>query len=169
MYIANPGRQDFAFTYKLAEQKGAAHHKVDIPAGGQVRLANLSSEDTKSIADHYASYGMMNIKAVKNAKAHVGLVWSDSEIKWDWIAEAVSHNTDVLTEVGSKLRDAAAVAADQSLLSTAPQGSELKSTSVQVIEHETANKDQEINEERKVVPDKDANPSDRRGKQKVRG
>ena len=71
LFIANTAKQDNAFTYKVPEQ-ARGHHKVDIPAGGQVKLNNLSGEAVKSIIEQHAGSDNPMVLAAQDRLDRIG-------------------------------------------------------------------------------------------------
>ena len=164
LHIANISTQDHDFVFSLPENK--RHHMRKIPAGGQIVLKDISPEAAKAIIDHHATYGMRDVAKISREKAYAGLCYSEKPIKYEGIADAIEHNMNQLEEEGKRLRDQAAVAADQSLIQNAPDTSELKSSIVEMKELEAkkeAKTSTEINEVRTVKP-QPAEQVDRRGK-----
>lgn len=161
LFIANCSKQGYNFTFKLPESRNKfAHEKIDIPAGTQAQIRNLSGPAKTGIIDQYAPYGMREFSEVKRSRSEfVGLIWSEDEIVLDNITATFVHNMEVLDEAGKQLRADAAVEVDKSLLTTAPAGSELKSTTVQVVEtqHHTR-PDTEINHTVTVKPEPGGQP-----------
>lgn len=151
LYIANCTKQDYKFTFRIPERKG--HEMLDIRAGAQTKLRGLSPAAIDAIKEHYEPYGMRHVREVKRTKDFVGLIYSDEPIDYDGISEAVEHNTEVLEDTGKKLRAAAAVAVDQSLINSGPSSSELKATNIEVVEFEHKDRpDTKINEKITVKP-----------------
>jgi hypothetical protein len=163
LYIANCTKQEHDFVFQLPESR--SHHKRLIPAGGQIRLKDISPDTATAIIDHHALYGMRDLAKIKNEKVFVGLCYSEKEIKLSGIASAIEHNYATLVEEGIKLRNAAAVAADQAILSNGIDGEELKHTTVEMREIEDREGQRPttvINEVRSVKPE--PGQADRRGK-----
>jgi hypothetical protein len=162
LYVANCSKQDHDFTFTLPEKRN--HDMVKIRAGDQVRLKGISPEGAKAIIEHHEVYGMRSVARVQKEQGFVGLCYSDEPIKLSGIMGAIEHNMEELKKEGEKLRDVAAIAADQSLLNSGIDSSDLKSTIVEVRELESRDRpDTEVNETRTVKPE--PGQTDRRGKQ----
>jgi hypothetical protein len=164
LFIGNISNQDHDFVFSLG--KGERHHMRKIVAGGQIELKGIDPEVAGKIIEHHAMYGMRDIAEVPKERAFVGLCYSDQQIKRDGLMGAIEHNIGELAEEGKRLRDQAAVAADQSLIRNAPDTSELKASVVEIKELETkkdGKSNTEINEVRTIKPESGEN-EDRRGR-----
>lgn len=168
LYVANCTKQDHDFIYLMVDNRSRVQRRI-IPQGGQVKFTGLGTKDVEATLEHHRRYGARDLSEVKRERSFVGIVYSDKEIKLSGIEDALAHNIDKLNETGAELRRAASVAADQSLLAAAPEGSTLKATNVELVEvvpKDQPNRDQAINQQIKVTP-KPNEGIDRRGRQKL--
>jgi hypothetical protein len=159
-----------AFVYLLVENKSRVQRKM-IPQGQQLELRGLSLDDIAATIDHHRIYGARTEAEAKRQHQFIGVIYSDEGvIPIDGQAGVIVQNVEALKETGKELRREAAVVADQSLLNSAPEGSTLTATNVEVVEvvqKDQPDRDQEIHEQRKITPEKNDQRQDRRGKQRL--
>jgi hypothetical protein len=115
MFVANATKQAVQFLYRIPESSGV--RAQDIPIGGQVQLSqDLPVESVNMIVEQHQRYGMVEAAQAYRSKGFAGLCYSlGSPVKMDTIAALIDHNTDMLVELGQKIRQESAVSANNVL------------------------------------------------------
>ena len=139
MYIANCTKQNHVFTYRVpdSEETLSRPRALEIKAGSQIRLPDdLNQSQIDAIVEQYARYGMVELKEIDRKKDFAGLCYNiDCSVNIDTIRVGLSHNDQVLRELGAKMRQEAGVAAFQKAEQIADEaGIGLNSVELSVVE-----------------------------------
>lgn len=95
LFVANTTKQNWMFTYRLPG--GTQHFMRRIPAGQQICLDNLQSDEIDVVIKQNAVYGMQPAKEMSRRKGYAGIVYSvgDDPINIDRMLETFNQNDDV--------------------------------------------------------------------------
>lgn len=109
LYVANCTRQRQSFIYRLPEHPSTREQTIEI--GHQILVSgDLNTKQVEAIIDQYRPYGMI-AASEKPPQGFVGLVYSvDKPITSTPIHDLIVHNTEVMTDIGRRARQDAAVA-----------------------------------------------------------
>ncbi len=115
MFVANSTKQTVDFLYRVPEAAGL--RSQSIPIGGQVQISgDLTREAIDYIINQHAKYGMVEAAEVSRVRDFSGLCYSiDKPVQPVKIEDLIRHNTGKLVEMGKKIRQEAAISANNSL------------------------------------------------------
>ena len=113
LFIANCTTKRWSFYYRIPEAPSTREQPIDI--GHQIQIAgDLSQKDVDAIIDQYRVYGMIECRQ-KPPQGFVGLCYSiDKPIPSTPIQDLIIHNQEIMTDIGRRLRQQAAVEVNKS-------------------------------------------------------
>ena len=109
LYIANCTKQHHIFRYRKPEQGSAS--MISIPAGTQIKIADLSGVDVDAIISPHRTYGMTDISSVDRMQDFSGYCYSvDKQIPGRKLTYAVESRMSALAKAGEEMRKVSALA-----------------------------------------------------------
>ena len=155
LYIANGTHQNIDFQYRIPNMK--SYRQQTIPIGGQQQLSgNLSKEVVEAIIESHQKYGICRADEIANFRGFfIPYVYSiDKPVSYETIAELVTQNRVVQTQLGVKIRREAALAVN-SIIEENITGEKLNNLEMTIEEVSTKNKDPEIHEGVRITRSKE--------------
>jgi len=117
LYIANCSKQEFDFTYCLAENPRPFHHKIR--AGSQIEIPG-SQDDLMTIVNQHQIYGMMEVNKV--GKGFGGLCFRfEKPISLEAIQSGFTQTDQEMIDKAQESRNITAAASDQILAQKAQE------------------------------------------------
>lgn len=115
MFIANATKQEFTLMYRVPESTGLRSQLV--PIGGQIQVSgDLTQEAIDSIIQQQAKYALIDAAEASRVRDFSGYCYSIGKpVSMNKIEDLIRHNTDKLVEIGKKIRQEAAISANNAL------------------------------------------------------
>ena len=143
LVIANVSRQIVQFNYRLPETTGVRTQMI--PIGGQIEMSGVTTKEViDAILDQHQQYGLLSADEIaRTRKEYHGICYSvDKPVNVAKLQEAMENNTNVLTDLGRKIRQEAALATNariESDLDEGQSGAGLRNFEMSVVEEEGRN------------------------------
>lgn len=134
LYIANCTHQNQVVFYRVPENPSPRQQHIEI--GHQIQISgDLNPIQIESIINQLRPYGMVAVDEIDRTKPFIGMCYAvDKSIKVDFILRAHEHNSKVLTEMGQKYRQEAAVATNNAVEQNLKGNLKLNALDIEVIE-----------------------------------
>lgn len=114
LYICNTSQQKHEFIYRIPERLQTSAPLMILP-GSQIMVLDAPSEVLDAVIEQHRTYNLKHQNEI-NTNSFNGLVYSiDKPVELDTIFLAEEANTEVLNEMGSKIRQEQAAAFSNTL------------------------------------------------------
>lgn len=116
LYVANATQQVQQFTYWLPEMP--RHFMQEIPMGSQIVVGqrDLTKDEIDYVLKQHKQYGLRSVAEAQRDPNFSGVCYSvDRHVSLPLLYELMAHRTSVLSEIGRKSREAAAIATDDQI------------------------------------------------------
>ncbi len=117
LYIANTTKQHHQFVYRIPEDGRNTPTMQEIPVGQCVQIyRDDTSSVLEAIIEQHTRYGLVPVNEIDRTKDFIGLAYQfDQPIDVEKIIRALTHNDQVLKQLGDAQRKDVAVAISQGI------------------------------------------------------
>jgi hypothetical protein len=104
LYIANCSKQVWMFTFRVPGMQSGYFVKA-IPAGQQICLDHLTSDEIALVIAHWEIYGMKSAEEMSRRKGYTGLCYRlEKPVVMDAMLATYEQNDDALTQAADERR-----------------------------------------------------------------
>lgn len=104
LYVANTSKQNWEFTFRLPAMQSGYFRKL-IPAGQQICVDHLSSDEIALVISHWERYGMKSSEEMSRRKGYTGICYRlEKPVVMDAMLATYELNDDALAQAADERR-----------------------------------------------------------------